>query len=270
MTVEVQEPQEIKSHWWNLSAYQPWPRGEPGVQGDLDILRNHGAAVGIPPDTYPFPQMQRFLDRAQAWDRVTWEGWAAVQQQVQEARNRALNVEATEPGRNALAVQAVKELAKAERDAAGNLLYPSTLPIYQLFAKQAAGAIDRVRAVLPLPARIWAALEPDSVMPDDTSATLHTAERVFNTCHFVGRWLRAIGLQGADQFLGDEPPLALTFRRYAEASEHHHELRTIPKVLRLAYVVEHDWQPGLWTRDDMRGVDQGPALRRFVPAFLVR
>jgi hypothetical protein len=79
-----------------------------------------------------------------------------------------------------------------------------------------------------------------------------------------------MGLSGADVLQGDEPPLSLTFRRWAEASAHLGELRQVRQPLKLAFAVEHDWEPGLWTRADLAGVDQRPARRRFSPAAFVR
>jgi hypothetical protein len=40
--------------------------------------------------------------------------------------------------------------------------------------------------------------------------------------------------------------------------------------LKLRYAVEHDWQPGVWTAADLRGVEQGPARRKWLPAFTVK
>lgn len=308
MTVEVQEIQEVKSHWSGpasglANVYRPWPRGVPGVQGDLGLLRNHAAAVGIPLDTYPFPQVQASLDRAAAWDRVAWESCGTAQRQLNEARARALTaptvtvealdayvdvrerlrawtqyeemrLEAALPGKERRVMLAAKELAELEKQKAG-VLYVSTLPLYSIFARKAAEAVEQVAAILPLPDRVWGAMEPTAVLAPEPLAVLQAADRAFNICHFVGRYLRAMGvegtgLQGADILPGGEPPMALTFRRWAEASSHHHELRTIRQPLKLAYVVKNNWQPGLWTKDDLAGVDQGPARRNYVPAFMVR
>jgi hypothetical protein len=102
-------------------------------------------------------------------------------------------------------------------------------------------------------------------------STAPTGWKQRDTCDEGFHDAPSMGVPGTDdQLMGDEPHMALTFRRWAEAHAHHHELRTIRKPLKLAYAVEHGWEPGLWTRGDLDGVDQGPARRRFVPAFMVR
>ncbi|HET9555665.1 MAG TPA: hypothetical protein VFS70_00895 [Actinomycetota bacterium] len=40
--------------------------------------------------------------------------------------------------------------------------------------------------------------------------------------------------------------------------------------LRLAYAIKGGWEPGVWTAADLRGVDQGLARRKYLPAFLVK
>jgi hypothetical protein len=115
-----------------------------------------------------------------------------------------------------------------------------------MFAQRAAAAVERVAAVLPLPPRVWSALEPVNVLAADTRETLQEAERVTNTCHFMALHVRSMGVPGTDnQLLGDDPVEGLTFRRWAEFSEHRHELGPIHQPLKLAYAVEHGWQPGL-------------------------
>jgi hypothetical protein len=182
-----------------------------------------------------------------------------------------MNVEAARPGREASAVQAANTLYVAERHRAGQVLNEHTGPLYSMFAQRAAAAVERVSAVLPLPPRVWSALEPVNVLAADTRETLQEAERVMNTCHFMALYLRSMGVPGTDsQLLGDDPVEGLTFRRWAEFNAHRHELGPIRQPLKLAYAVEHGWEPGVWLAEQLRGIDQGPARRRFMPAFLVR
>jgi hypothetical protein len=142
-----------------------------------------------------------------------------------------LGVEAAQPGREPSAVQAANTLYAAERHRAGQVLNEHTGPPYSMFAQRAAAAVERVAAVLPLPPRVWSALEPVNVLAADTRETLQEAERVTNTCHFMALHVRSMGVPGTDnQLLGDDPVEGLTFRRWAEFSEHRHE---------------HGWQPGL-------------------------
>jgi hypothetical protein len=140
-----------------------------------------------------------------------------------------------------------------------------------MFARQAAAAVAQVAAVLPLPPQVWSAPKPVNVLAAAARETLQEAERVFNACHYMALWLRSMGVADTDdQLLGDEPIEGLTFRRWADFNEHRHELGPLHDPLKLPYAVEHGWEPGLWLASKLRGVDQGPARRRFMPAFLVR
>jgi hypothetical protein len=277
-----------------------WTRTIAVVTTDLGVIRNHAVAVGIPADAHPFAQIQALLDRAEQWERVAGQGGAAAKQEVDGAEARALasqdvtvealniyigaierarpwwdavpmNVEAAQPGRKAAAELAASTLAKAERHQAGQVLNEHTGTLYSMFAQQAKHTVEQVAAVLPLPSQVWSAPKPANVLAAATRETLYEAERVFNACHYMALWLRSMGVPDTDdQLTGDDPVHGLTFRRWADFSEQRHELGPIHEPLKLAYAVEHGWEPGLWLASDLRGIDQGPARRRFMPSFLVR
>lgn len=270
------------------------------VSSDLGTIRNHAVAVGIPATASPLPQVQARLDRAERWKRVAEEGRVAAGQEVEAARAQAvaaeavtldalnafvdvveqtrrwwdsvpLVVEAAQPGREASAVQAANMLYAAERWQAGQVLNQATGQLYALFAERARAAVAQVEGVLPLPPRAWAALEPVNVLPADTRETLQEAERVMQACHFMALYLRSMGVPGTDaQLLGDEPVEGLTLRRWSDFNMRRQELRPIRQPLKLAYAVQAGWEPGVWLATDLRHVDQGPAGRRFIPAWVRR
>ncbi len=294
----VQAISDPPTHW--TKDYRRWTRTIARVTADLGAIRNHAVAVGIPADAHPFAQVQALLDRAEQWKRAAREGGAAVGQEVEAARVRALaspdvtvevlntyigvierarpwwdevpmNVEAALPGRKAAAALAADKLYEAERWKAGQVLNEATGPLYKMFARQAAAAVAQVAAVLPLPAQVWSAPKPVNVLAAAARETLQEAERVFNACHYMALWLRSMGVADTDdQLLGDEPIEGLTFCRWADFNEHRHELGPLHDPLKLAYAVEHGWEPGLWLASELRGVDQGPARRRFSPSVLLR
>jgi hypothetical protein len=298
MTVQVQPPQEVKTDWYR--DHRPWTRITASVTGDFGAIRNHAVDVGIAADSHPFPQIQALLDRAEQWKRVAEAGRVAAGQEVEAARVRAvaaetvtlealnafvdvveqtrrwwdsvpMNVDAARPGREASAAQAANTLYAAERWQAGQILNQATDRLYALFAERARAAVEQVEGVLPLPPRAWAALEPVNVLAPDTRETLQEAERVMNACHFMALYLRSMGVPGTDaQLLGDEPVEGLTFRRWSDFNARRHELDPIRQPLKLAFAVQAGWQPGLWLASDLRGVDQGPGSRRFIPVWLRR
>ena len=298
MTVEVQEVQEVQTRWYR--DHRPWTRTMANVSSDLGTIRNHAVAVGIPATASPLPQVQARLDRAEQWKRVAEEGRVAAGQEVEAARAQAvaaeavtldalnafvdvveqtrrwwdsvpLNVEAAQPGREASALQAANTLYAAERWQAGQALNQATGQLYALFAERARAAVAQVEGVLPLPPRTWAALEPVNVLAADAREALQEAERVMQACHFMALYLRSMGVPGTDaQLLGDEPVEGLTFRRWSDFNARRHELGPIRQPLKLAFAVQAGWQPGLWLASDLRGVDQGPAGRRFIPVWVRR
>lgn len=267
------------------------------MSGDLGTIRDHAVAVGIPATASPFPQIQARLDRAEQWNRVAEEGRVKGGQEVEAARVRAvaaeavtlealnafvdvveqtrrwwdsvpLNVEAAQPGREASAVQAANMLYAAERWQAGQVLNQATDQLYALFAERARAAVAQVEGVLPLPPRAWAALEPVNVLAADPRETLQEAERVMNACHFMALYLRSMGVADTDaQLLRDEPVEGLTVRRWSDFNVRRHELGPIRQPLKLAFAVQAGWEPGLWLASDLRGVDHGPARRRFIPVW---
>ena len=193
---------------------------------------------------------------------MAWSGRGEAEQAIKAAQERALQAaevdaaalaeyvavlerqrpwmdEGGEPGgadvqpRPALALAAARQLAQAERWRAGTLLGGATVPLYSRFAAAAAKAVEEVAGCLPLPPGVWASLEPVSVLEADVLAVLQRAERRFNLCHAAGLHLRSMGLAGADVLTGDAPELALTFRRWAEASAGLGELRQVRAPLRL-------------------------------------
>ena len=280
--------------------FRPMVRTAANVSADAGVLQNYAEAVGLGADVPPLPEVRERVGRAESWSRLAWSGRGEAEEAIKAAQERALQAAevdaaalaayvaelerqrpwmdeggeplegATVQPRPALALAAARQLAQAERWRAGTLLGGATVVLYSRFAAVAAKAVEEVAGCLPLPPGVWASLEPVSVLDADVLAVLQRAERRFNLCHAAGLHLRSMGLAGADVLTGDAPELALTFRRWAEASAGLGELRQVRAPLRLAYAVAHNWGPGVWLAADVRDVDQGPARKKYLPAFLIR
>lgn len=295
----VQEISEVSSSWTRDHRVDQHPRRQRnlGPEVDLGQLLPQAVAVGMAPTISPFPAVQRQLDRSRAWDRLANETGGEAQAELVAARMRAvaveeptpqalnaylevkerlrpwsehepMNLEAGRPGRERRVVLAAHELAQLELEKASAMVQASTDDLYLRFAVVAAAAVAEVQRVLPLTDRAWSALDANQVLADEQRNVLHRSEATFARCHHAALYLRAMGVSDTDQALltTEAPYSGLTFRRWDVASERRHELPRA-KMLRLAFVVQNGFEPGLWRASDLRNVDQGPGRRRFLAMF---
>jgi hypothetical protein len=308
MTADAQQLTEVSSSWTRdyavdgmegSQAKHPRKDKDPRASADLGQIMPNMLALGFGADTAPFPEVMRLLARSQRWKWLANETLGEAQQELVEAKGRALAVEAPStaalneylatkerlraysvfeamdvernlPGRERRVILVANELAREEEALAGKKLLTATGDLYAKLATRAAATVAEVQRVLPLLApNVWSALKPAAVLADEARNVLFRAEADFNRAHYVSRYLRAMG--GVDdRLVGDEPHLATVFRNWPVAHIHRHELRGIRDPLKLAFVVRAGWEPGLWTRGDLDTVGQGPGRRRFLTSFLGR
>jgi hypothetical protein len=71
----------------------------------------------------------------------------------------------------------------------------------------------------------------------------------FGLVHQLASVVRSMGGLGASALLVNAPDGGYCYRRWDRVAEQ--ELRRLHPALRLRFAIDHDWQPGLWLRDDL-------------------
>jgi hypothetical protein len=154
------------------------------------------------------------------------------------------------------------ELGREARGRAGAMLAAEASGIYNRLQRVAAEAVAATGALPKLPKQVWGSQQPDMVAvregAGDIMRDLWRWSDRFDKVHEAARICRASGGLGAQaQLLDGAPePLAFTCRNWPKAAAEVHELKPIRPPLKLRWMIDRGWQPGLWARDDLAGVEQ--------------
>jgi hypothetical protein len=166
------------------------------------------------------------------------------------------------------------EAAKQTHGRAGAMLQADAPGIYAKLQKVAAGAVAATAALPELPRSVWSSPQPAAVAVreghGETMKRLWEESDRFDTCHQAGRICRSSGGLGTQAMLDNAPePLGFTVRNWQKAGGELQDFKLIRAPLRLRWMVDRGWEPGLWLRDDLRQAEQqrrGSRLRALLAA----
>lgn len=126
----------------------------------------------------------------------------------------------------------------------------------QLFDRvqaEAAHVVHRVRALTPLPRKVWASPDPERTMLDagriaDWSTLTECQVRWGELLRVAEMMRERVGATDDRLAHTAAPPLALTYRGWHQALDPAHQglWKTLHRALRLAYAIESGFDPGVW------------------------
>jgi hypothetical protein len=150
-------------------------------------------------------------------------------------------------------------LTLAQRDLharAASLIPAETPALYRLAQQECSSAVDKTRALPPLPQPVWSAADPAAVAPElgaeQILLELGREQARFALCHEIGSVLRRAGGLGAQQLPGAVPEShGFAFRQWWLAVEGEEEIRRLRPALRLRWACDKGWGPALLQAADV-------------------
>ena len=187
-----------------------------------------------------------------------------------------LNVEASPLDGSAFPAPAVALLREAQRTARGHayaVAAADSSGLYQRLQRVAAESVSIVARQPGVSRRTWGSPDPArQAMLDgyEVAWGVMTREQErFSLLHQLGSVLRGMGGLGASALLpGGAPAWGYAYRQWAKAMEGEQELKRLHPTLRLRFAIDHDWQPGLYLRDDLV-IPEPEQGRRGLLGFLI-
>jgi hypothetical protein len=180
-------------------------------------------------------------------------GPAAALAGVADALREAAPWTAPAPGVDSPAAAQARHIARAATQQAVYLMTTQAPDIYRALQTLAARAVATTEAAV-LPPNIWGTSEPAKTVmrseyPEAWTQLLKAADD-FERVHEAAHLLRLFG-GGGGELPGSAVRHAWRFRAWRKAQEEADQIRPVATGLRLRWIVEHGWLPGLWRSDQI-------------------
>lgn len=165
------------------------------------------------------------------------------------------------------AMGVLMDAARMARGHAGAMLTASAPGIYPKLQRVAAETVAATAALPKLPAAIWSAPDPALVAVREghaeTLKQMWVLSDRYDDCHRAGRICRQTGGLGAQTLL-DAAPDAIGFAlaNWQKAAAEMDELRQVRPPLRLRFMIDRGWEPGLWLAADLQRAEAARQKRK--------
>jgi hypothetical protein len=155
-----------------------------------------------------------------------------------------------------VAVELVKHIRSQAAREAHNSLNQSAGPIWHTLVTEMGKVIGQLEALPKPPRNLFVHADPIDQLArtkghEGTLSILIAASSRFADLHRAAEYVRDLSGNGTERFPDGAPASAATYRNWRKSIANDGQLRTIGKHVRLWWTVLNDWQPGLWTPEDI-------------------